>query len=409
MNNTEKYGVLYKPHLVLTGSDSIKLDISSSDIVSIAIINNYDTMTYPIVRFRLYTDINTLQVLSENHDDIGILCNMSGGVYNLSNDSPILVTPTQSISISLKGYIENKNTPTSIMDQYVDGIKKENDLNNNRKVPIEVYGYDDRVVHMMKQKSQSIYRDTSLLTAITDMFHRANIYDLKIDVFDNQTKYEQILIPNLNISKSLAFLDTNYGLYKKGTQIFGDIDSFYISNADVNNGTKPLPIYVMSTKTVDDNSGMQRLDKSTYRMTTMFPNVSVISETDIEQIMNSPEVVAVNIKNLRTDTNRLNKLYRNKDDITINTPDKLHCTNNEFITDTYIARVNEKITRVDVSGVGFDVAKLKINTRYNLIFESPIRGMSMNEFYRATYVCNVFTNLDSGLFVAQTTMNLCSN
>ena len=73
------------------------------------------------------------------------------------------------------------------------------------------------------------------------------------------------------------------------------------------------------------------------------------------------------------------------------------------------ARISERITRVDVSGVGFHIGKLKINSRYNLIFESPIRGMSINQFYRATTVSHVISNLSSDLFVAQTTMNLCSN
>lgn len=411
MKYNSKFATLYKPNLTLVASVKNKIEISSSDIVSIAIVNNYDTMTYPIVRFRIYTDIDVLQLLTENHDDIKILCNMSGGIYSLNDEdsSPVLIIPTDNISISLKGYIENKNAPTSSMDQYVDGIKKETDLNSNKKVPIELYGYDEWVVHMMKNQSQSIYKNTSLSTVVHDLFHRVNIHKLTIDTFDNQNKYDQVLIPNLNISNTLSFISTNYGIHRKGTQIFGDIDSFYVSNCDVNNGTKPLPIYVLSNRSADDNSGMRRVSPSTFQMVTMFPNVSIISETDIEKVMNTLEMTAINVKTLKVDTNRLNKLYRDDITNTISTPNHFHCTNNDFVTDMKIARINEKITRVDVSGVGFDVAKLKINTRYNLVFESPIRGMNMNEFYRATYVCNVFTNLDSGLFVAQTTMNLCSN
>jgi hypothetical protein len=93
----------------------------------------------------------------------------------------------------------------------------------------------------------------------------------------------------------------------------------------------------------------------------------------------------------------------------ISVPDLLHKTKNKYIAETYNARVSERITKIDISGVGFDIGKLKINSRYNLIFESPIRGMNMNQLYRATTVSHVISNLDSNLFIAQTVMNLCSN
>jgi hypothetical protein len=93
----------------------------------------------------------------------------------------------------------------------------------------------------------------------------------------------------------------------------------------------------------------------------------------------------------------------------IATPDILHKTLNQYIAEAYAARVTERITRVDVSGVGFDIGKLNIRTRYNLIFDSPIRGMRMDQYYRATRVVHVISNLDSDLFIAQTTMSLCSN
>lgn len=414
MKDTNRYSVLYKTNIALVINKKDIIKISSSDIVSISIVNNYDTMTYPIIRLRLYSDISLIEKISENYNDIYVRGNLDGGVYRMNDDdkTPVLISPTKGISIKMKAYIENKNTPTSSMDQYEDGIKKNNDLNENVKVPIELYCYDDSLIHNMKQKSQSIYKSMSLTSIIEDMFRRSEILQYEIDPLDNQNKFNQVLIPNLNILKSLSFLETNYGLHKKGSQIFGDIDKFYLCSMDVNNNTKPLPIYVDSYKSNSDMGGMRRFSNN-FNMNIKASNVSVMSQTDIERIMNSQEMVVVDLNNLRVDTNRLQKLYAvhgvDKTSENISTPNILHKTKNEYITDFNIARINEKITRVDVSGVGFDISKMKINTRYNLIFESPIRGMSMNEYYRPTYACHVLSNLDSDLFVSQTTMNLCSN
>ena len=195
------------------------------------------------------------------------------------------------------------------------------------------------------------------------------------------------------------------------------------------NGTKALPIYVDSYKSGSDMGGMVKYG-DVYQMSTKAINVSVISETDIEKVLNAENITSVNVNTLdvesvamvklfpdtetdsaeritsTTDINKYIKILRDKK---ITTIDILHKSMNTHLAEMFNARISERITRVDVSGVGFDIGKLKINSRYNLIFESPIRGMSINQFYRATTVSHVISNLSSDLFVAQTTMNLCSN
>ena len=65
MKRNDKFSALYKINIRLySNNHNISIDIPKSDIVSISIINNYDTMTFPIVRFRLYSDISVIQSIS---------------------------------------------------------------------------------------------------------------------------------------------------------------------------------------------------------------------------------------------------------------------------------------------------------------------------------------------------------
>lgn len=214
----------------------------------------------------------------------------------------------------------------------------------------------------------------------------------------------------------------------KGAQVYGDIDKLYICDSESDNGTKALPIYVDSYKSGADMGGMRK-QGTTYQMNTKAINVSVISETDIEKVLNSETVSAINVNNLAIENVSMVKLFPDtlKDSVKrissssdmdkyykisrsrISTPDILHKSINNHIAEAYNARISERITKMDVSGVGFDIGKMKINSRYNVIFESPIRGMSVNQMYRATTVSHTISNLDSDLFIAQTVMNLCSN
>ena len=159
-----------------------------------------------------------------------------------------------------------------------------------------------------------------------------------------------------------------------------------------------------------------------YQMIVNAPNVSVITETDVERVLNSSEMGAINLNDMGVTIEELKKLFNdsmNKSSARkssggislkpIDTQQLLHKDNSEYVLPSFIARLDEKITKIDLSGSGFDIGKLHMNTRYNIIFESPIRGLNINTAYRASYVTHVITNLSGTLFTSQTTMRLCSN
>lgn len=423
---SEKFSTMYKIGMSVVLNKNIYKTISTSDIVSISFVNNYDANMFPLIRVRLYTDLQNIQDMLEYPDSIYIRMSMNGNIYMINDDNtiPVPVAEATPISFEMKGYIENKNIPTSVMDQYKNGLKVGSGLNENVKSPIEIYCYDEKLIHLMKQKASSIYKNMSIVSVISDMFSRNNILNTSIRSLDNQTKYDQILIPNLSITDAIAFLDERYGLYTKGGQMYGDYDKLYVWSSDVNAGDNTLPIYVRSFKNNADMTGMMKINSGIhkYKMVTNAPNVSVITETDIERVINSPEMGAINLYNMNIDIEELKKLYSNSmntsgsrkasdgiSTIPIDTPQLLHKNTSQYVLKSYIARLDEHITRIDVSGSGYDIGKMKMNSRYNVIFESPIRGTSIDSLYRATYLCHVLTNVNGDLFVAQTTMNLCSN
>ena len=409
------YVTMYTPSLnLLVNNETINL--SNSEIVSISFIHNYDTASYPIIRLRIYADLTKIQQICENPDSILVRGCLNGGIYkmnqNTENEST-LVKAVKSINISLKAYIEMKNIPSSTYDQYEDGKKKESDLNVNVKSPLELYCYNEQLVHYMKKRANSIYKDTSIGTVLHDILQQANVYNAEIDPITNPKKYNQVLIPNMNIIQSISFIDYYYGLYKKGGMMYGDLDKLYIANTDVYNGTTPIPIYVESYKNNNDSSGMTRINND-YQFYIMAPNVSIRSESDIERVLHGPKLASINLMDMNDiDIVELTNLFEEIKSLSlsenIEVPNLLHKTQNKYIGTSYVARLDERITKVDVSGTGFDIMRITPKTRFNLIFASPIRGIKIDKQYRATFVCHVLSSTDSGKFIAQTTMNLCTN
>lgn len=445
-NYSVKYDInmsLYQESIKPTDSSIQKLEdrisksriaVSKDDIISIAIIHNFDGSLYPIIRIRLYADLSVMEQITQAPDDLYVSMEIIGRVYNTSTNSGInrLICSASDINITGKVYLENKNIPTSVADDYENGIKKSSDLNTNRKVPITLFCYDHEMVHFMIQKVNSVFKDMDLTSIIQSIFRKQGAVLMNMDPIINQIKYDQVLFPNLTITEALSFIEAKYGLYPKGAVIYGDArGAMFIHNSDVDyfeNYVKPIAIHVQSYKNASDMGGL-RWDLGKNHFNVKAENVSITTISDIERVLNAEKINSINVNTLEIGTTKMTKLFdeankeisfrtiRTNDDETyfsllrqkIITPDILHKSKNKYITDLYNARITERITRVDVSGTGFDAFQMNVESRYNLIFDTPIRGMNVNQFYRATRVIHTLTNTGGGLFDVNTTATLCSN
>lgn len=398
---------------VSLGDDMITIPVS--DIVSVTFIHNYDTATYPVIRFRIYSDLDKIQTICEHPDTLNVSCVLQGGIYKMNNDdekNPVLLQGTDAVNITGSGYIENKNIVSSSYDKYEQGESKTSNLNDNIKSPLEIFCYPKDTIHNMRKRVSSIHKESSIGTVTENIFREVNIHNTKIDPIVNPLKYDQVLLPNMSAIQAISYLDAHYGLYTKGGLLYADNETLYLSNTSVNNGTTPIPLYVESYKNTSDMTGMQRVGDA-YRLSTLSPNVSITTDTDIETTLHGPRLAAINLMDMNdVEIVELTNLFEDIDKSTtynLEVPNLLHKTKNKFVASSYVARLDEHITKVDVSGSGFDITLFKPTSRFNLLFASTLRGVKMNKLYRPTFVNHVLSNTDSGLLVPQTTMHLCTN
>jgi hypothetical protein len=247
---------------------------------------------------------------------------------------------------------------------------------------------------------------------IENMLNRGNITKYHMDPLNQNECFDQVLIPNLSLMQALAFFDTYYGLYEKGAHVYGDIDQLYISNADSEIYGNIIPIRIAEANTNTDLSGLKKYNDTTYEMYILSNNITILSESDIERILQAEHIGAINVNTLDIQSSSLEELYRyktNSIDGSINLPNLLHKHMNPFITSSLAARVKEKITKVQIVASGFDIATMKVNTRYNLLFDTSVRSRDIRGLYRPAFVNHVFSNQNDEMFIATTTMQLCKN
>jgi hypothetical protein len=377
-------------------------------------IHQYDTMTFPMIRIRLYCDLELIQNVTEYPDEIEVIGNFDAGTYLWKDEQtkPTLVSGATNFSFNMKAYLEHKNMPTSVMDQYRDGKKITSDLNQTPKYTMELYCYDQSLVYYLRRQTESIYHGMCMSSVIENMLNRGNITRYQMDPLNQNKCFDQILIPNLSVMQSLAFFDTYYGMYEKGAHVYGDMDQLYITNASSDVYGNIVPIRISESHSNSDMAGLKKYNDSTYEMYILSTNITILSESDIERILQAEHIGAVNVNTLDIQSSSLEELYQyktNSIDGSMNLPNLLHKHQNPFITSSLAARVKEKITKVQIAAAGFDVATMKVNTRYNLLFDTTNRSRDIRGLYRPSFVNHVFINQNDDMFVANTTMQLCKN
>ena len=411
----DKYTSLYEFTISIYNGIEDTIILSNDDVVSISIINDYDYAFFPIMRLRLYIDLPKLAYINEDPNNllIGFSCNGSINKINESEDSVTYTriksfTSLENYSSGLYGYVETKNNPYSKYDNYQMGEKRDDSLNTNNKVPLTIYCYDKNLIRATKQRVNSIYTNTSLYAAVTNMFSQCGINHGHIEPFDNNEIYDQILIPNMSLIDAISYLDTYYGLYENGSSLYSTVFGYMslsrpIKETGMSYGG--FPVRVSSYKAGNSFSGISDPFNS---ITYQTPDTSVVikSQTDLEQTVNARIFASMNVSDFESVSTYLDEIFKDSDMTNIEVPYIIHKSKNQFIPSMYKARVNERNTRIDLSLNGYVLSDLEPYL-LSFVFDNPIRGTDINTSYRPMYTTHTFTNIGSGLFDIQSTFQLC--
>ena len=126
---------------------------------------------------------------------------------------------------------------------------------------------------------------------------------LRIGKPDNQTKYEQILIPPLNLPEAIKYLDKNYGIFKNGVSFFIGIDHLIICDKvaktkSTKDPVEKIKISVQNGSVKGPQAGMYRstvVEKDTAELITTTKPVIVIKDVALKEMVG--EEIVLNSKN----------------------------------------------------------------------------------------------------------------
>ena len=245
MELDKTYLCRYKVPMMIFMLKNIKIEMDPSNIISIEKIDDYEQNIRSIIKVRLRIDMNKKIWLLKNKRDVRckfeldkfgmdteveknvlgdeIIWNNEFAIYFSDEDEAIDI---KSLESREKVNLDKTNEKLSTEDYF----ESENML--------DIYLFEPSLLESSNKIFNEIFSNTILQNAIARMLTATKHKKVLMSKIENDTQYNELLIPANPLYKCLIYLDQYYGFYRKGAIIYYDVDTLYIINPNGKNTAK---------------------------------------------------------------------------------------------------------------------------------------------------------------------------
>jgi len=223
MELDKTYLCRYKVPMMIFMLKNIKIEMDPSNIISIEKIDDYEQNIRSIIKVRLRIDMNKKIWLLKNKRDVRckfeldkfgmdteveknilgdeIIWNNEFAIYFSDEDEAIDI---KSLESREKVNLDKTNEKLSTEDYF----ESENML--------DIYLFEPSLLEASNKIFNEIFSNTILQNAIARMLTATKHKKVLMSKIENDTQYNELLIPANPLYKCLIYLDQYYGFYRKG-------------------------------------------------------------------------------------------------------------------------------------------------------------------------------------------------
>ena len=176
-----------------------------------------DTMTSDITTDCIKS--NFILIMDEQTDD------MQKGVrdeHNKDDFTEVVEDPDDTFEEEIDPDTGAPVADTAIKTEYYD------DDEDNSQVDNLMSFYLFQNTDSIRKNVNQVFKNCTVADAITFLLNKAELNNVLMAQPDNTKRYEAFYIPPMSITKALMFIDSYYGIYKKGTIFYKGLKHFYI-------------------------------------------------------------------------------------------------------------------------------------------------------------------------------------
>jgi len=207
-------------------SDNSYLELKDA-IVRLTIHSLYEEYVYPVIQAELIMNRPDMLNIQRNFEEIKFKINIKR-CKATEEDKP-------SVSMSER-FVNNKILLPIDMDMnVVDQVRnKETAVDNDYKITLDMMPQE--LLEVNKSLIGAILNNVTMEDVIYYCYGRvASSKKLLFNKPDNVKVYKQVILPSLNLTNTIEYLQKVYGIYSSGIRIYFDFNKYYLLSKDVYN------------------------------------------------------------------------------------------------------------------------------------------------------------------------------
>ena len=393
------YSCRYKVGAIAFMLDDDELILDYTNIVSIEKIDNYESFIRSRIKLTVRLDIRQKIWIIKHKKDI--ICKFELMKTGMDQDGETFVNGYESCwNEDFCIYLNDDDA--SIDTELLEGSLSSNGEDNFKSDDIQTTNYfeSDNVLELnlfnqyymdsSNKQVNRVFTSDVLQNVVGELLTETKHYNVLISKVENDTVYEELLIPKMKLYQALLYLDQSFGLYKKGAIVYYDVDKAYLINSCSKVTAAEDKEWTQCTFLVSNFSGVvpggamvRKPEEEKYYImseeSAVFPtkpslenneklgsivNVITTDDLDIETIKGETEVIS--------QANEFN-VFIHKDD-------------NQFFSTIAKARIEENDSVIYVNLINADITAFAVNKRYNFVFEDATKQAKYGKFkYRIIF------------------------
>jgi len=196
-------------------------------VTRITMHSEYEDYVYPVLQVELVMSRSTLLDLQQNLQNIKFKVNIQR--------SKTTQTDKPSISLSER-FVDNVILlPIDFDMNVIDQVRNtENSEDNDYQIIIDLIPQEQLDIN--KNTINGILKNVNMKdVALYCIGKSVSSKKLLFNEPDNMKTYEQVILPGLNLSSTLQYLQNVYGIYDAGLKLFFDFNNYYCISKDITN------------------------------------------------------------------------------------------------------------------------------------------------------------------------------
>jgi hypothetical protein len=187
-------------------------------INEITVYNNYEQHVFPVLQVDMLLDADYYRKIQKNADTVKFMISIKRFKFSGSADEVGSFFDTIVNNVLLKGYDIDRKP-----------LYRDKNEDNQKKFPMQVVAFVSKHVNLNKELINKIILNQDMKNTLLNLLNTAGVSsNVLFSPPDNTVKYEQIIIPPLNLTNTIEYLQTVYGIYNEGLDLFFDFKTYYI-------------------------------------------------------------------------------------------------------------------------------------------------------------------------------------